>query len=395
MGRMGHGLKKVSKLVVSGIDTKRFNGSVTIPIYNNSTIIFSSYREFLNAKKDRFSKPYYGRFKTETVRSFETIIQEIYETEKAIITSSGLSAIIISITSLLKKNDHILLVENCYEPVSNFIKSELNKFGVEHDFYSSDFDYNIQKLKKKNTKLIYLESPGSLNFKVQDLDRFVAFAKKNNITTIMDNTWSTVLGCNPKKHGVDIVVESATKYFSGHSDCFCGLIACNKEYYEKIFKTKVRFGDFVSSENCYLAIRGLRTLSLRLKQHFHSAKLIIKFLKTKKIITSILFQGDPKSKDYNIWKKYHSLGNGLITIKITKIDNKTIADFIDNLKFFKIGFSWGGFESLILPLESINPNNKYNNDKDGFWIRIHVGLEDVKDLIDDLENAINHYENNL
>ena len=315
---MGYEVKKTTRLIHSGIDTKKFTGSLTTPIYHNSTIVFNNYQHFLEAKRKRFSKLYYGRFKTKTVITFENIVKDLYKSEKAIITSSGLSAIIISIFALVKKNDHILIVENCYEPVSNFVKDELAKFGINYDFYSSDFNENIKKLIKSNTKLIYLESPASLNYKVQDIAKFVKFAKMNKIVTVMDNTWSTVVGCNPLEYGIDIVIESATKYFSGHSDCFCGLIACSNKHFNQIFRTKVRLGDFVSSESCYLAIRGLKTLSLRLKQHHESAIKMYKFLKANNNVLSILFPSVIENKNYKLWKKYHSTGNGLMTLKIKK-----------------------------------------------------------------------------
>ena len=250
---------------------------------------------------------------------------------------------------------------------------------------------SIEKLIKTNTKLIYLESPASLNYEVQDITRFVKFARKNKIVTVMDNTWSTIIGCNPLEYGIDIVIESATKYFSGHSDCFCGLIACSNRHFNQIFKTKVRFGDFVSSESCYLAIRGLKTLSLRLKQHHESAIKMYKYLKTNKNVLSILFPSVVENKNFKLWKKYHSTGNGLITFKIKRNGKKSLDFFFDNLKFFKIGFSWGGFESLILPLESLDPFHNCN-DENGFWCRIHVGLEDVNDLINDIDYAIDNYE---
>ncbi len=388
---MGFEMKKKTKLIHSGIDTKKFAGSLTTPIYHNSTIVFNNYKDFLLAKRKRFSKLYYGRFKTKTVITFENIVKDLYKSEKAIITSSGLSAIIITLFALVKKNDHILVVENCYEPVSNFVKDEFKKFGINCDFYSSDFNENIEKLIKTNTKLIYLESPASLNYEVQDITRFVKFARKNKIVTVMDNTWSTIIGCNPLEYGIDIVIESATKYFSGHSDCFCGLIACSNRHFNQIFKTKVRFGDFVSSESCYLAIRGLKTLSLRLKQHHESAIKMYKYLKTNKNVLSILFPSVVENKNFKLWKKYHSTGNGLITFKIKRNGKKSLDFFFDNLKFFKIGFSWGGFESLILPLESLDPFHNCN-DENGFWCRIHVGLEDVNDLINDIDYAIDNYE---
>ena len=393
LGPNGEKLKKKTKIIQSGLEPDKINGSLTTPIYHNSTIAFKNYKNFINAKKDRFSKPYYGRFGTYTTKTLEKIVCDLYSSDKAIITSSGLSAIIISISSLLKKNDNILVVENCYEPVSNFLKYELRKFGINSTFYNSDYNEGFKELINNQTRIIYLESPGSLNFEVQDIEKFVKIAKKNNIITIMDNTWSTWLNCNPIKFGVDIVIESGTKYFSGHSDCFCGLIACSKNMYKKINSTKIRHGDFVSSESCFLAIRGLKTLSVRLQRHYENTKKVISFLEKKKIILDIIYPPSSKFKNHQIWKKYHSSGNGLITIKIKFIKKKRIEDFIDNLKVFKIGFSWGGFESLILPIDKMNPNNTNNDENIDFYFRLHIGLEDSQDIIEDLNFSLDKYSN--
>ena len=392
LGVNGVKLRKKTKIIQSGIDIKKYFGSLTTPIFYNSTIAFENYNNFVKAKKNKQNDLYYGRFKTKTVQIFEQIMTDLYESEKAIITSSGLSAIIITLSSFLSKSDNIIFVENCYKPVSNFIRFELKKFGINHKTYPPLYNKSVEKLIDKNTKILYLESPTSLNYEIQDIEKFVKIAKKNKILTIMDNTWSTFYGCNPLKFGVDIVIESGTKYLSGHSDCFCGIIACSSVNFKKIYSTKIRFGDFVSSENCFLAIRGLKTLPIRLENHFKNTKKVLTFLKKNQSIENILYPGMSENKNYLLWKKYHSIANGLISFKLKKIRGKDIADFIDKLKIFKIGFSWGGFESLILPIESLD-SNKLNKDENN-WFRIHIGLENPNDLIFDLKQAINKYIKN-
>ena len=382
------GKKINTKAIHVGSNPEEHHGSINDPIYKNSTLIFKNYRNFLKAKREKFSLPYYGRFGNYSVKRFEKIVCSLYSSEKSIITSSGLSAITISLQSLLNQNDEILVTENCYEPVSNFLKFHLSKFGIKTSYFDSDLK-NLKSMINKNTKIIYLESPGSLNYEVLDIIKICRIAKKNNITTIMDNTWSTFLGCNPMDHGVDIVIESATKYFIGHSDNFCGLIACSNHYFNKIKKTAVALGDFVSPESCFDAIRGLRTLPTRMNTHQSNSQSVFNFLKKQKNIISIKFLPDKKN-EYNIlWKKYYSLNNGLITFSLKKINK--CEKFIDNLNLFKLGFSWGGYESLILPLNSLKPAIKSSKDLN-YWFRIHVGLESKEDLINDLKNALIEYE---
>ena len=247
----------------------------------------------------------------------------------------------------------------------------------------------LEKLINNKTKIIYLESPGSLNYEVEDIEKIVKIAKKNNIKTIIDNTWATFLGFNPLRWGVDVVVESCTKYFSGHSDNFCGIIACSELNYNKIKLTAVRMGDFVSSESCFYALRGLRTLSVRLKKHEENALKIFKFLKKKKIVKEIFFLPDKKNIYHKLWKKYFNNANGLITFGIEK--KVGVEKFLDSLSLFKIGFSWGGYESLILPLNQLKPEIKnYKNSLN--WFRIHIGLESTEDMIIDLKKGFDNYE---
>ena len=383
------GKKIATKIIHTGSSPEKNSGSINIPVYKNSTLIFNNYNTFLNAKKSRFNLPYYGRINTKTTSNLAKIISTLYKSKFTVLTSSGLSAITLTLKTFLKKNDEVLITENCYEPVFNFAQSELSKFGVKVTYFSNNCK-NLENLIKENTKLIYAESPGSLNFEVSDLKKISSLAKKNKIISIIDNTWSTFLGCNPLIYGFDIVIESATKYISGHSDNFLGIVTTkSKLMYESIKKTTVRYGDFVSSESCYSAFNGLRTLKIRIENHSKNASEIFDFLKSKNIVININYLPDKGNKNYELWKKYYSLSNGLITFSIIK--KGLVEKFIDNLEIFKIGFSWGGYESLILPLNNLKPTKKLTTNNK-YWFRIHVGLEDVSDLKKDLEKAMDIYE---
>ena len=378
-----------TRLIHSGIDTLKNHGSLSDPTYKSSTLIFKDYKEYILAKKNKFSKPYYGRFGSFNTKRLENIMSELYESENCVVTSSGLSAITLTLLSFLEKNSECLITQNCYEPVYNFATQNLEKFGVKVRFFENNNIKNFTKLISKKTKIIYLESPGSMNYEVEDLERIIKLAKQNNIITIFDNTWATFLGFNPLKWGVDIVIESATKYISGHSDNFCGIIACGYNNYLKIKSTATKYGDYVHSDSCVTAIRGLRTLETRMNQHSKNAQVVFNFLNKSKIVKDIIFLPDKKNKNHKLWQKYFSLSNGLITFSILK--KKNISYFLDNLQLFKIGFSWGGFESLIIPINNLSPVTKsFKNSV--FWFRIHVGLESSSDLINDLKKGFFEYE---
>ena len=383
------GKKIRTETIHYGVDPEDHYGSINDPIYKNSTLVFQNYKSFLKAKKDRFNVPYYGRISTYTTRRFGQLGSKLYNAKKSVVTSSGLSAITITFLALLKKDDEILISENCYEPVYNFATHELKKFGIKSHFFSNN-KRNIDKIINKKTKILYIESPGSLNYEVSDIKEIVKICKKKKIITIMDNTWSTFLGCNPLEIGVDIVVESLTKYFSGHSDNFLGLIVLNStELARKIKTTSVRLGDYVSPESCFNATKGLKTLKLRIEKHIENADKIFNYLKSKRIVKKILYLPDQNNKFHELWKKYHKQSNGLITFSIQK--KKNVDLFIDQLELFKIGFSWGGYESLIIPLSNLKPTKKLSKKRE-YWFRIHVGLESCSDLINDLEKAFKNYE---
>ena len=310
-------------------------------------------------------------------------------------TSINLYVLSNALKTFINEGDEIIVTNQDHEAnISPWRRLKENgakivewKFNVQNqELQISD----LEKLINNKTKILYIESPGSLNYEVLDIKEIVKLCKKKKIITIMDNTWSTFLGCNPLEIGVDIVIESLTKYFSGHSDNFLGLIVLNSNQFARTIKTtSVRLGDYVSSESCFHATKGLKTLKLRIEKHIKNADKIFNYLKSKKIVKEILYLPDYNNKFHNLWKKYHKQSNGLITFSIQK--KKNINVFIDKLNLFKIGFSWGGYESLIIPINNLKPTKKLSKKK-VYWFRIHVGLESSSDLINDLEKAFENYE---
>lgn len=375
-----------TKLIHSGVNPNEHQGSLSNPIYKNSTLIFKDYDGYLDAKKNKFSKPYYGRIGNVSTKAFEALMSKFYECDSCIATSSGLSAIILSLLTFLEKGSECLITENCYEPVYNFANNAFKKLGINVKYFSS---INLNKLVSKKTKVIYMESPGSLNYKIEDIEKIINIAKKKKIVTIFDNTWATFLGFNPLKLGVDIVIESATKYISGHSDNFCGIIATDNHNFLKIKTTVTRYGDYVHPESCNTAMRGLKTLNSRMEVHYKNAHKICQFLQKKRVVQKVYFPPNIKDNQHKLWKKYFSSGNGLLSFSI--LNNNNIRKFLNNLNLFKIGFSWGGFESLILPINKFSPITKHSK-KSLHSFRIHAGLESSDDLIEDLERGFLKYE---
>ena len=346
-------------------------GCVNTPIYQTSTILFDDISEL----KGDGNK--YGRAGTETNFALESEITKIENGYKSIVTSSGLGAITAAIFTFLSKGDHILLCDSVYGPTKILCDNHLKKFGVEASYYDSEIGVEIEKLIHPNTKVIFLESPSSLTYQIQEISEIVNVAKKHNINTIIDNTWG--VGClfKPLDHGIDVSVQSGSKYFAGHSDVLIGSItAKNKEIYDKIWAEYYQLGYHASPQDCYLAIRGIKTLKIRLEKHFQSALKIAEFLESRSEINEVLYPALPSFKQYGRFKKYFSGANGLISFSFKKGYNiEQIRDFVNNLEIFKIGYSWGGFESLVMLYENFP------------LVRIHVGIEDCDKLQSDLDNA--------
>ena len=380
--------KKETKLSLVGRKPFENYGIVNPPIYRTSTVLFKNTKELEKAMSNKFNQVYYGRYGTPTTFALEDAIAEIENGYRTIATSSGLSSISISLLSFLSKGDHCLISDCVYNPTKKFAIKILNKFGVKVDFYDP---LNISSLKKNiqsKTKIIFMESPSSLTFEIEEIEEITKLAKKNKIVTMLDNSWATPLYFTPINEGVDVSILAATKYISGHADVMLGLITVkNINLFNQIKNTAVTLGDSPGPEECYLALRGLRTLSSRLEHHRSSALKIARWLQNNDKVSKVLHPALPKNPNYELWNKYFTGSTGLFSFILKEQSKIKVFKMIDSLKLFKLGFSWGGYESLILPVFPKRERKIAKWNEKGILLRIHVGLENIDDLINDLSTA--------
>jgi len=377
------------------------NRSANPAVTRASTILFNSMQELHQHEKKitankKVSYYSYGRYGSSTTIELENIIKKLEQAYHVFLTGTGFGGVALALMSVCRPGDEILVSDNVYGPTKELSEDLLNEFEINAIFYDPD---NFEDLKNKitnKTRIIVVENPGSITFEFQDLSKIVNLAKKKNILTFLDNTWGTPLYLKPLKIGFDMSFTSATKYFSGHSDAMGGSLAVNKKVFKKVMFFYKLSGYRMSADEAYLIIRGLRTLDVRLKQHYENAKVIINFLKKQKKIKEILYPHKPSSKCYKLWKKYYSGANGLMSIVIKSKKKSSVIKFINSLELFGIGYSWGGFESLII-LQELRGVSKYTKkrryfrfNKDEHVVRLHIGLEDPKDLIVDLKKSLKH-----
>jgi cystathionine beta-lyase len=372
-------MKKKTILLEANHDVKKYSGNVNVPIFQTSTILFDSIADLQKSEQP------YGRLGTDTTYALAETICKLENGYKTIITPSGLSAITSVLSALLKNGDHILVDEEVYGPTRNFCDNELKKFGIETDYYPADSSAKeLAKLVKDNTKLIFLESPGSISFTVQDIAAISKLAKTHNICTIIDNTWSGGYFLDAIGHGVDISIQSCSKYISGHSDILLGSITHNNlANYRKVHAYVNRAGVRASPYDCYLALRGIKTLSVRMEQHYKSALVIAKWLKSRKEVEKVIYPALSSDAGHKLWKKQFTGASGLFSCTFKKkYSKKQLIKVVDSLKLFGIGYSWGGYESLVMFFENVATVDSE------YLVRFHIGLEDIDDIKADLEQAL-------
>lgn len=378
-------IKKDTKILLAGRKPFENYGIVNPPIYRTSTVLFKNTKELGKAIKNRFKQTYYGRYGTPTTFALENSIAEIENGYRTIATSSGMSSISISLLSFLSKDDHCLISDCSYYPTKKFANKILSRFGVNIDFYDPTNIESIKKKINKKTKIIFMESPASLTFEIENISEIIKIAKKKKIITMLDNSWATPFYFSPIDIGIDISILAATKYISGHADVMLGLITVkNEKLFLKIKDTVVSLGDCPGPQECYLALRGLRTLPTRLEHHRSNALKIARLLENNDKVSKVFHPALPKNENYVSWNKYFSGSTGLFSFILKEQSKNKIYKMINKLKLFKLGFSWGGYESLILPVFPKNERKVAKWNEKGILLRIHVGLENVDDLIEDL-----------
>ncbi|MBO6480542.1 MAG: cystathionine beta-lyase [Pelagibacteraceae bacterium] len=361
-------------------------------IVRASTVFFKTMQELIKheklVKKDKKVDFYeYGRGGSQTTIALENFIAELEGAHRVFLTPTGFAAIALSIMSFCRPGDEIIVTDACYHPTRKITSELLKEFEVKTQFYNPDDFESLKEKVTEKTKMIFVENPGSSTFEFQDLSKIIQLAKKNNIITAIDNTWGTPLFFKPLKLGFDISISSATKYFSGHSDVMLGTVAVNKKIYSKVEFYNRLAGYRVSADDAYLVLRGLRTLDVRLERHQKNTKQIINFLRKEKKIKEVLYPYKKGTKNYKNWKKYYSGATGLLSVIIQSKSKNSVFKFVNSLKLFGIGQSWGGFESLALYQKIQRIYRKYIK-KNHHIVRLHIGLEDPSELIADLKQAL-------
>ena len=373
-----------------------YNQSVNPPVVRASTIIFKTMNELRKTQAKGKKNPTgghfdYGRQGTSTTYILQQMLKKMEECHHVFLTPTGFGSVFLSIFSIVRPGDEILIADPVYFPTRLLTQDFLKSFNIKTVFYNPHDLSTLKNNISSKTKLIYVENPGSNSFEFQDLSKIISIAKKNKIFTAIDNTWATPYFLKPIKLGFDMAIVSATKYYSGHSDVMGGSLAVNKKVFKYVEQANKIAGLRLGPDDAYLIIRGLRTLDIRLDKHQENAKKVAIFLsKNKKI--KLLYPLKKGSMNYKMWKKYYSGASGLMGLKIKSKSKKSVIKFVNSLKLFGYGYSWGGFESLALQQEfrELGNRNYLGLNKNEHLVRLHIGLEDPKDLINDLRKALKH-----
>jgi cystathionine beta-lyase len=360
-------------------------GAINTPVYRASTILYRDYADLQHGKP-----PYtYGRRGTPTSRSFEDAITELEGGARTVVCPSGLNAIALAILSVCGEGDHLLMVDNCYEPGRKICDRTFKRLGIETTYYDPLIGAGIANLIKPNTKAVFCESPGSLTFEMQDIPAIAEATHARGASVLMDNTWATPLLFKPLAHGADISIQAATKYIGGHADVMLGYVTANERHATRLLDIHGNLGLYASGDDCFLGLRGLRTMAVRLARHGETALTLARWLEKHPAVSRVLYPPLESDPGYAVWKRDFKGASGLFGVVLKSAPETSLAAFMDSLKLFGLGYSWGGYESLIVPAHITRTARPFK--AEGPVVRIHAGLEDAGDLIADLENGLSHY----
>jgi cystathionine beta-lyase len=373
--------RPATEVVHSGRDPHACYGFVNPPVYRGSTVLFPTV-EKLWKRDQEYS---YGRSRTPTVKAFEDAIARVEGGVATASTASGYQAVSTAIFAFVESGDQILVSDSVYQPTRLFCDRLLSKLGVETTYYDPLIGADIENLVRPNTRLIFTESPGSQTFEVQDIPAIAAVAKKRKLWMLLDNTWASPLYFRPFDHGVDVSIQAATKYVVGHADAMLGAITSNARAAPLVARAKEVLGVCPGSEEIYLGLRGLRTLAVRLEQHQRAGIEMALWLEARPEVARVLHPALPSHPQHAIWKRDFLGASGLFAVVLKPVAKPALAAMLDGLKLFGMGFSWGGYESLVIPFDPTSYRTATHWQAEGPALRFHIGLEDVADLKADLE----------
>jgi len=383
-GGSGRKRRAATEVVLAGRDPGEQHGFVNTPIYRGSTVLSPTVADF-QGRKQRFV---YGRRGTPTTEALATAITALEGGAGTALTSSGLSAITTAFMSVVRAGDHVLVADTVYGPNRHFCDTLLKGFGVETTYYDPLIGAGIAALFRPNTRAVFLESPGSLSFEMQDVAAIAGEAKKRSATVLMDNTWATPIYFRPHDHGVDLSIQAGTKYLGGHADANLGTISATAEYWPRVKETAGSLGLNPGPEDVFLMLRGLRTLKVRLDHHMASGLKVAHWLEGRPEILRVLHPALASHPQHALWKRDFSGACGLFGVVLKPRPQAAVNAFIEALELFGIGASWGGYESLIIPFDCTKIRTATQWSPGGPAVRLHVGLEDPDDLIEDLGNGL-------
>lgn len=375
-------------LTHAGRDPHAHRGIVNTPVYRASTVLFRDTADLRARNARRLDEVVYGRFGTPTTFAFEEAIAAAEGGHRAVAVSSGKAAIVASLTAFLGAGDHLLMTDSAYGPSRSFAAGMLGRLGVETTFYDPRIGAGIRDLIRPETRVVYLESPGSLTFEVQDTPAIAAAARERGCAVVLDNTWATPLHFRPFEHGVDVSVQAATKYVVGHSDAMLGAAVTTEAVHERVRRTAHALGAAAGPDDLFLGLRGLRTLEVRLARHMETGLRLARWLQARDEVERILHPALPGDPGHDLWKRDFTGACGLFGVVLRPAPARAFDAMLDALRIFGMGYSWGGFESLMIPTAPEDARDAAPWDAPGRTFRVHAGLEDPDDLEADLAQAL-------
>lgn len=381
-----------TSIVNAGRSSKWTNGVVNPSVQRASTVVFDSVKEMKHATANKTNQVlFYGRRGTTTSFAFSDAMTELEGGAGCALYPSGTAAITNAILSFVKTGDHILMVDTAYEPTRDFCDKILAKLGITTTYYDPLIGSDIESLIQENTSVVFLEAPGSLTMEVQDIPAIAEVAHQHGCVVMLDNTWASPINLRPFELGVDVSIQAATKYVVGHSDVMLGTATATEEHWPNLRESSYTMGQCTSPDDLYLALRGIRTLGVRMKQHEANALTVANWLKERPEVETILHPAFDSCPGHEVFKRDFLGSNGLFSFVLKPEYAKGLDAFLDSLEHFKMGYSWGGFESLVIAVRNVQAMRTATTwSHQGPLVRLHIGLEDVNDLIEDLAQGFKH-----
>lgn len=383
--------KPRTRLVHSGRDTERFHGAVNPPAYRMSTALAPDFATYTRpGRKFEPGASVYGRFGTPTHHALEDMLTELAGGADTMLLPSGLSAITTALMAVLQHGDEVLMTDAAYGPTRQFCDKVLARMGITTTYVPPTLTPEALTARiGERTRALFLESPGSMSFELQDVPELAATARQHGVTVLMDNTWATPLYFRPLDYGVHIAIEAGTKYIVGHADAMLGAVTSTAEWARRVRETAYDTGNISGSEETYLALRGVRTLDTRLPRHWENSVLVAKWLENRPEVARVLHPGLPSHPQHHIWTRDFDGATGLFAFVLDQpYGPDALAALVDDMAYFGLGSSWGGFESLIVPGYPAPQRTASELPGPGPLVRLHIGLEDPDDLIKDLAAAL-------